>query len=167
MGRSAGQHRGRQFRNMVISMDDEARRAAFAEAKARSLETLERVADVTVEHRDHSGEYWERPKPAPVPTPQPRSPTVAEIEMQRSRDWTAFVDSRIEHALAERAWRDEARMEATGKALGEIRKQLRAEIQEQIGLLRADITIEKAAERREADVVELPQFLGKRNARSS
>jgi hypothetical protein len=39
---------------------------------------------------------------------------------------------------------------AIAPILNELRKQLRNEIQEQIGLLRADITIEKAAEHCEA-----------------
>jgi hypothetical protein len=120
-------------------MDDRAR-AILDEAR----ETLHRVRNVTVERRDSSAEYWQRPEPAPEPGPQPRQPSVAEIEMLRSQDWTRFVDGRINAAFEARAWRDDARQDAIGGALSEIRKQLRAEFQEQLGQLRADLVIEKA-----------------------
>jgi hypothetical protein len=141
-------------------MDLEARKAAFAEAKVQSIEALARTANVRVEHRDHSGEYWSRPKPAPAPVPQAHQPTVAEIEMLRSQDCTRFVDSRIEAHAKANEWHHEATLEAIGQALAEERKRMRAEIQEQIGLVRADISIEKAAER--GDVVELPPFIERR-----
>jgi hypothetical protein len=103
-------------------MDDRARaRAIFDEAR----ETLQRLADIKVERRDQSADYWSQPKPAPAPLRQPHQPTVAEIEMQRSQDWTRFVDSRIERANAARDdyWRD-----VLGALVSEVRKQLRAEI---------------------------------------
>jgi hypothetical protein len=101
-------------------MDDRAR-AILDEAR----ETLERLADIKVERRDQSADYWSQPKPAPAPLRQPHQPTVAEIEMQRSQDWTRFVDSRIERANAARDdyWRD-----VLGALVSEVRRQLRAEI---------------------------------------
>jgi hypothetical protein len=48
-------------------------------------------------------------------------------------------------------------------AVAKARKQWRSEISTEVGLLRADLTIEKAAERREYDgVVELPSFIERR-----
>jgi hypothetical protein len=99
-----------------------------------------------VERRDHGVEYWSRPKPAPAPTSQARQPSVAEIEQMRAADRTRFVDGRISAAIAARDeyWRD-----VLGGLVSAIRKQLRAEISAEVGQLRADIAIEKAAERRE------------------
>jgi len=77
--------------------------------------------------------------------------------MQRSQDWTRFVDSRIERAIAARDefWRD-----VLGGLIAEVRKQLRSEILTAGGELRADVEIaKKAAERREHDrceVIDLP-----------
>jgi hypothetical protein len=125
-----------------------------------------RVADVRVEHRDHSGtEYWSRPKPAPASVHQPHQPTVAGIEMLRSQDWTRFVDGRIERAIAARDeyWRD-----VLGGLVAEVRKQLRAEILTEVGLLRADIEIaKKAADARELDhgaIIDLPKLLGRKRS---
>jgi hypothetical protein len=77
----------------------------------------------------------------------------------RAADWTRFIDGRIFAAIAARDefWRD-----VLGGLVSEVRKQLRAEIVEQVGGLRADITIEKAAERRDDGVVELPPFIERR-----
>ena len=101
-------------------MNDRAR-AILDEAR----ETLERLADIKVDRRDQSADYWSQPKPAPAHLRQPSQATVAEIEMQRSQDWTRFVDSRIERANAARDdyWRD-----VLGALVSEVRKQLRAEI---------------------------------------
>ncbi|MET4313546.1 hypothetical protein [Bradyrhizobium sp. RT4b] len=108
-------------------------------------ETLRRTAHVTVERRDH-GEYWSRPKQE-APAPVRHQPTVAEVEMQRSQDWTRFVDSRIERAIAER---DDYWREVLAGLVSEVRKQLRSEFAEQLGLLRADVTIiERATQRPE------------------
>ena len=76
--------------------------------------------------------------------------------MQRSQDWTRFVDSRIERAIAARDefWRD-----VLGGLNAEVRKQLRSEILTAGGELRADVEIAKEdAERREHDreVIDLP-----------
>jgi hypothetical protein len=52
-------------------MDNEARKAAFAEAKARSCETLQRTANVKVERRSHHDDdallSWRRGMPKPTP----------------------------------------------------------------------------------------------------
>jgi hypothetical protein len=58
-----------------------------------------------------------------------------EVNAQRTRDWEKWADSRIARALDER---DRAIVEATGQAVGMIREQLRDEIQEAVGKLRAE-----------------------------
>ncbi len=50
------------------------------------------------------------------PAPQPYQPSVAEIETQRSQDWTRFVDSRIEAHAKANEWQHEATLEAIGQA---------------------------------------------------
>ncbi len=78
--------------------------------------------------------------------------------MLRAADWTRFVDSRIEAHATANAWQHDATLEAVGQALAEIKKQLRGEILEQCGLLRADFTVatkHAAIESREAEVVSL------------
>jgi hypothetical protein len=101
-------------------MDDRAR-AILDEAR----ETLQRIAHIKVERRDHSADYWSRPPKQEAPAPQPRQPSVAEVEAMRAADWTRFVDSRIDRANAARDdyWRD-----VLGGLVSEVRKQLRAEI---------------------------------------
>ena len=47
-------------------------------------------------------------------------------------------------ALAELRSLSDARVEATGRALGEVRAKLREEIADAVGSLRADLTVEKA-----------------------
>ena len=56
-----------------------------------------------------------------------------------------------------------ARMEATGKALGAIRAQMREEMAAEIGSLRADLAVEKA--HRSGDVIDLPAVLPMRSVR--
>jgi hypothetical protein len=127
---------------LVIAMDKHAQ-TILDEAR----ETLHRIRDVKVEHRDHSGEYWERrPEPKPAPIPQPRSLTDAEAQR-----WQTYIDNAIAAAFEARAWRDDARRDAIADFVADVRKQLRAEFQEQLGSLRADVTIQKAAERRDHD----------------
>jgi tripartite-type tricarboxylate transporter receptor subunit TctC len=79
---------------------------------------------------------------------------------------TRFVDSRIEAHAKANEWHHTATLEAIGQALAGERKRMRAEFQEQLGLLRADVEIAtKAAERCErGDLVELPNFVGRRHA---
>jgi hypothetical protein len=144
-------------RNVVIAIDENARKI-FDEAFA----TLDRTADITVERRDHSGEYWSRPEPKPAPEPVPQARTLTDSESLR---WQTYIDNRISAAFEARAWRDDARRDAMAEFVAQVRKQLRGEIQEQIGLLRADVEIQqKAAERRERGdgVVELPPFIQRR-----
>ena len=43
----------------VVTVMDEHARAILAEAR----ETLHRIRDIRVEHRDHGAEYWSRPEP--------------------------------------------------------------------------------------------------------
>jgi hypothetical protein len=69
-------------------------------------------------------------------------------------DWNKWCDARIAAALAEH---DRVTMEATGQALGMVRKQLRDEFAERLGQLRAEISIAKAHE--DGQVVDLPSPL--------
>ena len=148
---------------MVIEMNaDEIRKATFAEARAQSYEILERVADVEVEHRSYHDDdplmSWRRgmPKREPEPPP-PRTLTDAEIARMISAAMAEVADAVFKSP------RMEALKEAIGMALAEERKKMRGEIVEQVGQLRAEITIEKAAERHDG-VVELPRFLSKRTS---
>ena len=142
MVRSAGRCRGRNRGNVVIDMDSaEARKAAFAEAKAQSLEALARTADVRVEHRDHDDDAlmrWRSGMPA-----KPPAPTADEI-----KQW-----------IAEAVDQGDA---ATGNVLYEMGQQLRAEIQQ----LRADVTLSlaHASGDNTAEVIELPNPLRGRRA---
>jgi hypothetical protein len=159
----------------VTDMDAEARRAEFEAGLARSHVMLDpeacraAVAEENAAQRVHRDDGFScdwaagMPRKAePTPTPQPHQPSVAEIEMQRSQDWTRFVDSRIERAIAARDefWRD-----VLAGLVSEVRKQLRAEIVEQVGSLRADIEIAKAhAGDRDAEVIDLPMLARSRHA---
>ncbi|TYL85717.1 hypothetical protein [Bradyrhizobium cytisi] len=67
---------------------DERGRRIFAEARA----TLARTAGITVEHRDHSTEYWKRPEPEPVPEPERAAPSLTDSETLR---WQKWIDDRI------------------------------------------------------------------------
>ena len=120
-------------------LDPKAAAAAVAEA-----------AQARVHRSDGFSSDWHAGMPKQEPEPV-RQPTVREVELMRAADWTAFVVSRIDAAFEARAWRDAAMTEAVGKALGEIRKQLRSEFEEQLGQLRADVTIQRAHERHEQD----------------
>ena len=110
-------------------------------------ETLHRIRDVRVEYRDHGAEYWQRPAKA-TPEMGVSDSHLTDAETLR---WQNYIDGKISAAIAARDefWRD-----VFGAVIAEERKKMRAEVQERIGLLRADLTIEKAAER--GDVVELP-----------
>ncbi|MBR0732417.1 hypothetical protein JQ595_27065 [Bradyrhizobium japonicum] len=107
-------------------MDDRAR-AIFDEAR----ETLARVADVTVEHRDHDDDgyltSWSRNMPK-----KPAPPTVAEVE--------AMIASRIaEHT--------EIRNDVHGRVIAAERKRWRVEVEQlrnELGELRADLSIHRA-----------------------
>jgi hypothetical protein len=72
-----------------------------------------------------------------------------------------YVDTKIAAALAARDehWRD-----VLGALVSEVRKQLRAEISAEVGLLRADLTIEKAAANDRNGVVRLPSWFNRRRA---
>ena len=72
-------------------------------------------------------------------------------------DWDRWCDARIAAALAER---DRIHIETTGIALAKIRKQLRAEFVEQLGQLRAELTIQRAHE--SGRVLDMPNPLVRR-----
>jgi hypothetical protein len=101
-------------------------------------------------------------KPCSAPLTSKSRRTLTDAETLR---WKPYIDNRISAAFEARAWRDDARRDAIGDALGEIRKQLRAEILTAVGELRADIEVAtKAADlRARGDVVELPNFIGRRH----
>jgi len=139
-------------RYVVIAMDENARRI-FDEAFA----TLARTAHVTVEHRDHSREYWERPEPKPALV---QRQTLTDSEMLR---WQAYVSDQIAAALAARdaLWRD-----VHGAVIAAERKRWRAEIANlelPVDALTHEATKRQtieAAERERGDdgVVDLPQL---------
>jgi len=153
-------------------MDDE-RRRAFAEARARSLTMLdgdECAATVAAEaatrvYRDYSDDpppMRRRGQPRQeLPAPAQRKLTDAE-NARWSRYIEQLVASRVAAALAEAKTLSDVHVAATGKALGMVRAQLRQEMADAIGSLRADLTVEKA--HASGELVELPKFLGKRNA---
>ena len=74
-------------------------------------------------------------------------------------DWDRWCDARIAAVLAEH---DRVTIEATGMALGKIRKQLRDEFAEQLGQLRTEISIAKAHE--DGQIVDLPSPLVRRRS---
>ncbi len=117
-------------------MDERAR-----EILDRARAAVERTADVTVEHRDHDDDghltSWSRGM-APKPAPV----TAADVE---------------------RIVRDALPGVAT--IIHEVRQQLRAEFQEQIGQLRADVEIQRAhAGGDRGEVIDLPNFSSRRHA---
>jgi hypothetical protein len=151
-------------------MDDyeaaEARRAAMAQARAEANETLERTSGIEVRRSDYSKRdaltEWRRGQPRQeLPAPERK---LTDAEALR---WRAYIDGRvaagIAAALAERDMLSDARLAATGKALGAFRAQLRQEMQEQIGSLRADVEIISKAHAGDSKVVDLPAFIGKRD----
>jgi DNA-binding GntR family transcriptional regulator len=93
-------------------MDADERKAAFALARATAYEvSLARHSVV----------------PEPAPTPQPHALTDAEMLRLET-----LIDNKIVAAFEARQWEHDATVEAVGRALGETRKKMRAEIQEQI-----------------------------------
>ena len=80
-----------------------------------------------------------------------REQTTAEVNAKRTRDWERWCDARIARAIeCERT----DILKAAGQAVGMIREQLRDEIQEAVGGLRAELNVLRAAEK--ADVITLP-----------
>jgi hypothetical protein len=158
----------------VTEMTSDEVKAAFIEARAESLEILERTADIEVGHRSHDDDghltAWSKtmpPRPKPVPPP-----TIAEVE--------ALIDGKISAALATyhegKSMRPLTR-EVVAAALHEIRKQVRAEFAAEIDKLRSEhdlrisallAEIEKLQRGlgyRAAEVIDLPPVLSLRGQR--
>ena len=74
-------------------------------------------------------------------------------------DWNRWCDARIAAAMAER---DRIHIEATGQALATIRRQLRDEFAEQLGQLRAELTVQRAHE--SGQVLDLPRLPWRRRS---
>ena len=138
--------------------EDEAERRFNILAQAR--ETLARTAHIKVEARSYDDDPLTRwaagmpKKPEPAPISQARTLTDAETAR-----WQAYVSDEIKRALAEYT---ELHREVLGAALAHDRKLHRAEVEKldlRLSGLLAGITIEKAAERREADIIDLPNAL--------
>jgi hypothetical protein len=91
-----------------------------------------------------------------APEPAPSRISAAE-ELQ----WKKYIDAKIAAAITERdeRWRD-----VLGALVAEVRKQLRAEISAEVGLLRADVTITKAHAGDRDAVIRLPSWLNRRRA---
>jgi hypothetical protein len=73
-------------------------------------------------------------------------------DAQQAKQWEQWCDARITRALAEHTRGSE---QAIGEALGTIREQLREEIKNAVGELRAELTVAKAHERG-GPVIDLP-----------
>jgi hypothetical protein len=127
-------------------MDDHAR-AIMDMAR----ETLARVADVRVVRRVHRDDGLLTEHSVNMPKKEP-PPTVAEVKQMIAEALAelphALTSTEIERMIEAHAkaneWHHEATLEAIGQALGETRKKMRAEFEEQLGLLRADVTVAKA-----------------------
>jgi hypothetical protein len=143
-------------RSMVTDMDSEARKIAFAEAKARSIDTLERIADIKVEHRDHDDDALMRWRAGMPKKPPP--PTMAEVE-HKIADAMADIDGRIVAAVAG-YHESEVMRPVTRAVLKALVTEIRTEILTAVGELRADLNIQRA--HAAGDVVEVPQFLERR-----
>jgi hypothetical protein len=135
-------------RRVVIVMTPEARKAAWFKIQAESYEGP---------LRNHS--VAPKPAPRPTPAPDPTAPLpltdaeTAQIERETREALVRYhsqanIQSRVKSELAKHddLWRD-----VIGKLISNLRKQWRSEIREELGQLRADATIQRAAERRNHD----------------
>ena len=77
--------------------------------------------------------------------------TAAELNQQRTREWEAWADARIDRALAEH---NRGLTEVLGQVVAEERHRMREHVAEQIGLLRAELTVQREAER--GQILDLP-----------
>ena len=104
------------------------RRAIIAEARA----TLRRGQPIPPQDQKNHVQSERRRviEKAREAVGQPRTPRPPSTAVN-----TQFIDQRIDAAFVSRAWEDEARMEAIGLALGQVRAELRKEIAD----LRAEI----------------------------
>jgi hypothetical protein len=131
-------------------MDAEARKAAFAEAKAESLEALERTASIKVEYRDHDDDgmlsRWSRTMP-----PKPAPPTVEEVE--------AIVADRVSAAISEHndVWR-----EVIAQALASERQRHRGVVEQldlRLSALLSEVTKRQTVEAEPRDgIIDLPML---------
>jgi phage-related protein len=132
-------------------MDVDERKAAFAEAKERSLVMLddeacrETIAAETVTRVQHRTDGYSCDWAAGIPKQEEAAPVQRRTTDAESLRWKSYIDGRIEALF------DGDRMnglrEAIGAALAHERKQFRAEIEglrAEIGQLRADLTIHRA-----------------------
>ena len=75
--------------------------------------------------------------------------------------WRSYIDGRIDAgiaaALAERDMHADAQQKAVAIFVADVRRGLRAEFQEQIGQLKADVEIERTARKQDRSaVIDLP-----------
>ena len=139
---------------------DEEREQILAESRAH----LEELANLRVKHRDPMAEdameRWRRGQPKAEGFPRGvENPTSREIEALRAKDWTGFVDARIEAALKVHEKRIKAVIKKRNKflrelfrqSLGIVRKQMDDKITAEVG------RIQKAHGTRDtAEVIDLP-----------
>jgi hypothetical protein len=76
----------------VVSIMDDRARAILDQAR----ETLERTADIKVEHRDHAADYWQRPTPEPATQKAVNDRLLTDAETLR---WQRWIDDRIVAAV--------------------------------------------------------------------
>ena len=131
-------------------MDQTERNALHAADKAWSLEALERLADVVVIPREHRYDGLLTDHSRNMPTPEPASQlsrTLTDAEIAR------MIADQVRAALAthDRFWSD-----VHGAVIASERKKMRAHVAEQIGQLRADVTIANAHAGERSTVIDLP-----------
>ena len=121
--------------HLVKSEMNEHARKIFDQAR----ETLARIADVKVEHREHRDDGLLSEHSVSMPPARRASPgmTDAEVANMIAATVAEQVDAKI--AANDRIWED-----VVGKVIGDLRRQLRAEFAQQLGSLNADATIAKA-----------------------
>jgi hypothetical protein len=157
----------------MVTMDIDQRKAAMVEARKRSNAILNvppftlaqpdsptGIATTEVYCYEEEDRQTRRDKRM-AERARRRCEAIAERRQEEARiieqRHAPNVDARIERKIAEhrKLWID-----VHAQAIAHERKLVRAEISDAVGSLRADLTIEKAAERREqGDVTDIPQFL--------
>jgi hypothetical protein len=142
-------------RNVVTAMNSEQRKAILDQARA----TLKRTAKIEVEQRDHFDDALTRWS-AGMPKQQPTRVSPGFTDAEVARMIAAAVAEQVEQKIAanDRIWED-----TLGKVVSDLRKQWRSEFEQQLGSLRADITVEKA-HRRQGEFFYLDETGRKRDA---
>ena len=160
---------------MVSTMDEiEIRKAAFAAARARAEVMLDPGAcrdaiNVEAAERAHRrlDESFEMPTPKAerqadnVSLRQPRMTDAVSARLMAEID--RRIAAAVGAAVSEIEQMSEARLKATGLALGEVRAKLRQQISDEVASLRADLYVERAHASDSAKVIDMPNPLKDRS----